>query len=280
MDVGSADWCAGETRTVAVTLKNIGQATWTDGSPDINIGVKWDADPDYYIPWRVNAGGLAPGSTQTYYLTVTAPFTTGTDHLTFDVVYEAVCWFGNNNSSCGPGNTVYTSSDLTIQAAPASAPVSSGASICFGTTTSLTASGAGAGEGYKWYSLASGGSLLKTAPVWSTPSLNSTTSYYVCRYNTTSLCESDRTAVTVTVYPPPVATISGTKNISCNAGSDGTITVDASGGSGSGYEFSRDNGDTWTSGASSPHVFTGLSAGSEYKIRVKDGNGCLSPKLQ
>ncbi|MBN2610089.1 MAG: hypothetical protein JXB00_00885 [Bacteroidales bacterium] len=112
MDIGSTSWYAGETRTVSVTVTNTGTATWTNASPDINIGVKWNADPDYLV--RVDANDLAPGESRTYNLDVTAPAGTGLNNLTFDVVNEADCWFGNNNGSCGPGNSVYISPDLTI----------------------------------------------------------------------------------------------------------------------------------------------------------------------
>jgi hypothetical protein len=112
MNTGSATWCAGEVRNVTVTVQNTGTATWTDASPDINIGCKWNADPDYLV--RVNAGNLAPGATNTYTLTMTAPATLGSNNLTFDIVNEGNCWFGNNNGSCGPGNSVYTSAAQTI----------------------------------------------------------------------------------------------------------------------------------------------------------------------
>lgn len=112
MNFGSTTWCPGETRTVSVTVRNSGTATWTDSGPDVNIGCKWNADPDYLV--RVHAGNLAPGATQTYYFTMTAPMTTGANNLRFDVVVEGSCWFGNNNGSCGPGNIVYVSPGLNI----------------------------------------------------------------------------------------------------------------------------------------------------------------------
>ncbi|TCO07432.1 glycine-rich domain-containing protein [Natronoflexus pectinivorans] len=112
MDIGDEVWEAGETRTVSVTVRNSGQAVWTDSDPDINIGIKWNADSDYLV--RTDAGNLAPGETRTYELTVTAPMALGTDNLTFDVVNEGACWFGNNNGVCGPGNTVFVSQDITI----------------------------------------------------------------------------------------------------------------------------------------------------------------------
>ena len=122
-DTGSAIWCAGDTRDVEVTIRNVGTATWTDSSPDINIGVRWNTDgaswADYYV--RVNAGNLAPGDTRTYTLPLTAsdffnpggygdPLAPGNNNITFDVVNEGNYWFRNNGSS------VFTTSNITIVA--------------------------------------------------------------------------------------------------------------------------------------------------------------------
>jgi hypothetical protein len=60
-------------------------------------------------------------------------------------------------------------------------------------------------------------------------------------------------------------------NETCNGQSIGSITVTASGGSGSGYTYSMDNGVTFQPS----NQFTGLAAAT-YEIVVKDSNGCLS----
>lgn len=57
----------------------------------------------------------------------------------------------------------------------------------------------------------------------------------------------------------------------CFGANDGTITVNAGGGSGS-YEYSKDGGANWQTG----NVFSGLGHGS-YTIQVKDSNGCIQP---
>lgn len=116
MNIGSNNWCAGETRTISVTVTNSGSATWTNTTPDINIGVKWNGDADYFV--RTDANGLAPGATQTYFLTLTAPLTSGTNNLTFDVVNENNFWFANNMNGGGPGNVVFVSPSLTINSLP------------------------------------------------------------------------------------------------------------------------------------------------------------------
>lgn len=110
---GSATWCAGETRNVQVTIKNTGTQSWTDvagtvPSPgrNFNIGAKWNTWGDYDV--RVDAQDLASGATQTFTLTMTAPTTPGSYVLSFNVVDEAVAWFGGD----------YPSSAITVVALP------------------------------------------------------------------------------------------------------------------------------------------------------------------
>jgi subtilisin-like proprotein convertase family protein len=133
MDTGSPTWCAGETRTVSVTVQNTGAQAWTNSSPDINIGIKWDGDPDYLV--RTDANGLASGETGTYSLTVTAPIA-GSNHLTFDVVNELAFWFANQ----GNGSLIYTSSAQTIFLLPTEVSVEPNQIICAGADVQLTSS--------------------------------------------------------------------------------------------------------------------------------------------
>lgn len=105
----------------------------------------------------------------------------------------------------GGGCTVRTATrTVTVYSSP-SAPATTGAYLCIGTTTSVTlsASGAIAGQVYKWYNAATGGTLLKTSTnntdnTYTTPALGVTTDYWVSISNGT--CESSRTQVTAT-YP-------------------------------------------------------------------------------
>lgn len=150
---GSATWCAGETRTISVTVKNVGSSAWTNSGPDINIGVKWNTNgtswADYHV--RTDAGGVAPGATQTFNFTITAsdatlgpiygsPLAAGTNNLTFDLVNEGNCWFANNSGACGPGNSVYTSSAITINPLPTGVNAGTDVSICGGSSTNLSGS--------------------------------------------------------------------------------------------------------------------------------------------
>jgi hypothetical protein len=161
-----------------------------------------------------------------------------------------------------------------------SAPTSLNTAICSGNTSTLTASGAVSGDKYKWYDAVSGGNLLKTSTnntdnTFTTPTLASTTNYWVSIISSAS-CEGARTQVTVTVSNT-VSSVNSHTDISCYAGSNGTITIQASGGI-TPYQFSVDNGTTYVVG-SNPYTYSGLSANVAYEIRVKDSIGCESPQI-
>lgn len=75
-----------------------------------------------------------------------------------------------------------------------------------------------------------------------------------------------------TITEPPAVTFSTSQiNVSCNAGSNGSITVTASGGTGT-LEYSKDNGSTYQAS----NVFSGLPQGT-YQIVVRDANLCTAP---
>lgn len=167
MDYGNSPWCAGETRNVSVTVKNIGQASWTNSSPDINVGVKWNQNgtswADYYV--RTDANNVAPGATATFTLPLTAsnyiagtgyttPLNAGINNISFDMVVEGVCWFGNNNVACGPGNAVFVSPNIVIAnpinitTHPSTVPQT----YCVGdNAASLSISATGTSPAYQWY---------------------------------------------------------------------------------------------------------------------------------
>lgn len=127
-----------------------------------------------------------------------------------------------------------------------SGPAASNISSCYNSTASLTATGAPGGSGYKWYSAATGGTLLYTGQNYTTGILNNSANYYVAFYNVdTSVCEGPRTAVAVTVKAPPV--VGNPANISICLNTGATFSIAASGTS-PGYQWqsSSDNGSTWT----------------------------------
>ena len=159
---GASTWCTGESRSVSVTVKNTGVTTWTNSSPDINIGVKWATNGSNWndYMYRQDAGSLAPGASQTYtfsdlqaknataaVLPPSAPtygtnLTSGTNYLYFDVVYEGCFWFAwNPGTACSvtcSGNTVLQTSAITILAKPTSVNAGPDMQICPSQTVTLS----------------------------------------------------------------------------------------------------------------------------------------------
>jgi hypothetical protein len=85
----------------------------------------------------------------------------------------------------------------------------------------------------------------------------------------TNGCLSSPLNVNITKSAPTANTLAA--NVSCYGGSNGSITVSSpSGGSGSGYTYSRDGENYQSSG-----TFSNLTIGT-YSIYVKDGVGCVN----
>jgi hypothetical protein len=258
MNTGAAVWCPGETRTVTVTVTNTGNMTWTNATPDINIGVKWNAEVDYFV--RTDANGLAPGASQTYSLTMTAPLVLGANNLTFDIVKEGAFWFSSNGSGAGPGNVVYTSPTITIS----SPTVSAGAAMAAICQSSASAVLGGSFGGTATAAVWSGGAGTFANNTGSTPG---TATY------TANASETGAITLTLTTSGGPCGTIFATKTITVNpkpvianitssicSGNAFTFTPSTGGGSSSNDIVPANTTYTW----SAPSVIgiTGTAAGT------------------
>ncbi|GAB3768468.1 hypothetical protein GCM10028818_02950 [Spirosoma horti] len=92
---------------------------------------------------------------------------------------------------------------VTINPKPAQPTVVSSVSYCQNSTAPSLASSVTSGSNLKWYATATGGTGSTVATTPSTGSIGSTT-YYVSQTNGSG-CESDRSAITVTIKPSPAA---------------------------------------------------------------------------
>lgn len=91
-------------------------------------------------------------------------------------------------------------------------------------------------------------------------------------------CPAVDATTPVTINASPTATVASKTNIACKSGTDGVITIHASGGTGA-YSYSVDNGATWMPSATDPYSYGGLIAIHLYRIMVKDANGCQSVSI-
>ncbi len=132
--------------------------------------------------------------------------------------------------------------------------------------TGIVVLGATASAGIiNWYSAASGGTSLGTGTSYTTPSISTTTTYYVDA--TSGTCTTaTRTAVIATVNALPTAP---TQNVDCSLGF-GQAVVNVTGPLGAGYEYRLDAG-TYQTGTS----FTAVANGS-HTITVRNAAGCTT----
>jgi len=205
--------------------------------------------------------------------TATASITGGTAPITYS--WSSGATASNATALCGGSYTVTVkdangcsiNKTATINASSAPpAPTANGVTICTGNTATLTASGSNGGV-YEWFSAASGGTALATGTNYTTPTLNSTTTYYVqIKENG---CSGPRTAVTVNIGN--ALTVSAGSNTSICNGDNYTLTATPNGGS---YTYTWDvSGNPGFSSQYNPTVTPTTT--TTYSVTVKDNNGCV-----
>lgn len=159
-----------------------------------------------------------------------------------------------------------TAVEVTVTPTPA-APTAPGTTICIGNTATLTASTAGGT--YRWYDASSGGNLLFTGAAYTTPTLNTTTNYFV--ESSINGCPGPRMTITVTVNPPPTAPIASGTTV-CS-GSSAILTATSPGGTYRWYDAPTGGNQL---GTGSP--FTTPIVTSNTTFYVETLLGCLSPR--
>jgi gliding motility-associated-like protein len=97
---------------------------------------------------------------------------------------------------------------------PPSLPTATGASRCNNGTVTLNATGGATGtQVYRWYADASSITILFTGAAFTTPTINTTTDFFVSVFDPVTLCESNRTTVTASIIstsPPQLNITSAT----------------------------------------------------------------------
>jgi gliding motility-associated-like protein len=147
-------------------------------------------------------------------------------------------------------------------------PTAAGATICSGTSATLTASGSGGT--YNWYNSPSSQKPLGTGATFQTPVLTASTTFYV--ESASGTCKSSRTAVTVTVNKAvPAPTAAG--QIVCS-GSSATLTASAQSGTFEWYDAAT-GGALLTSTAT--YTTPPITTTTTYYVQSVS-SGCASPR--
>ena len=154
-----------------------------------------------------NAVSVCPGNTATltvqspvvgyiyyWYATATSigPLGTGTSFTTPPILVATTYYVEAETGPCTSVRTPVAVSLITV-----TAPVVNGVTICSRNTATLNVQNPIAGYTYNWYAAASGGTSIGTGISFTTPVLNTATTYYVESVNLT--CSSARTAAVVSI---------------------------------------------------------------------------------
>ncbi|WP_183574592.1 PKD-like domain-containing protein [Mucilaginibacter sp. X5P1] len=153
---------------------------------------------------------------------------------------------------------------------PVAAPSVSGAIVCSGSATMLTATSTVKGGIYQWYNTPTGGTLLVTDSTYTTPALTATAKYYV--QTVVGDCTSARTAVSVTVLP----SVAAPKASGATICSGNYAVLTASGGSGNYGWYDSPAGGNLLSSAQ-VFVTSALTTNATYYVQTAS-NGCESTR--
>ena len=237
------------TATSAVAVGANATITYTGGDPSTST-----------YTWNFNGGTIISGSGQGPYSIQWS--TPGTKTITLSVTNAAGC--------------TSTISSQNVAVAPA-APTATGGSNCGTGTVLLTAAGGSpTGGTYNWYAASSGGTSLQssTSTTYTTPSISSTTTYYVSY--TSGGVESTRTAVVATIKAVPVSTF--TESVSTVAlNTNVTFTYTGGDPATSTYTWNFNGGTTVTGAGQGPYTIQWPTPGTKtITLSVTNSSGCTS----
>jgi len=205
-----------------------------------------------YRWYTVPTGGTAiAGQTNSTYTTPSLSTTT-----TFHVAI--------NNGTCESARTAVIATINT----PPTPPTTTGGASCGTSSVTLTVAGGTAGQ-YRWYNVPTGGTAIagQTNSTYITPSLSTTTTFYVAINNGT--CESNRTAVIATINTLPTAP-TATGAAACSTSS---VTLSAAGGAAGQYRwYTVPTGGTAITGETNGLFITpSLSVTTTYYVAINNG---------
>ncbi len=146
---------------------------------------------------------------------------------------------------------------------PPPAPTAPGVSRCNnGTVTLLATAGATGAQVYRWYADATSTTVLFTGASFTTPTILTTTNFFVSIFDPNTLCESNRTSVAATINNTSKPTLNASGTISLCQGASFLLSASAG--------FSSYN---WSNGALTQQIL--VTASGTFSVTVGIGI-CIS----
>ncbi len=192
---------------------------------------------------------------------------TGTNFTT-PALSSSTTYYAEAVNASGCPSSTRTPVNVTVNSLPQI--TGQGTSVCPGSSATITASSTDQNATINWYPNSAGGNILFTGLTFTTPVINSNTTYYAEAVdNNTGCISTNRSPVQVILLQPlaaPVVTIGSTTNSS--------VTFQWTAVSGAaGYEVSIDNGQTFATPSSGvnglTHTVSGLQPTQTVSIVVR-----------
>ena len=233
---GSQTICSGTTATLSATANGGTSLSWFDAPTGGNL---------------LASGGTfttpALNATTTYYIEVT-------------------------NGNCA--NTTRLPVVVTVTPAvalPVLAPI---ANACIGSSATLSVSNPDPAQTYRWYSAATGGTLLFTGSTFVTPALNADITYFLEAANGSCVSPS-RVPASVTVTPRPAIPTVTASSLNVNAGQTATLTA-SSNESGVTFNWYDSQSSTTPVFSGSTFVTPPITTTTSYFVESVSASGCAS----
>lgn len=249
---------------VTITSQPSGSSVCAGEATSFTVGVGGTAP--YTYQWEFYNGSswssVINGSPVGAVYTNSTSGVLGVSGITQPNAYQYRCIITN----CSGSNSVTTSSaTLTVNPIPVITGTTSGSLCGPGAVTLGATTNAGT---INWYSTATGGTSLGTGTSFNTPSLTTTTTFYVDA--TSNGCTTQtRTPVIATINPIPLTPVVSVTQPTCSVAT-GTITVTPPTDAGMTYSI---DGSTYTN---TTGIFTSVASGT-YTVTARSPAGCTSP---
>lgn len=217
----------------------------------------------------LNVNNPQPGLTYNWYQTLTGGtiVATGNNFTTIALSANTTYYVEAMNT----GGCTSTRTLVTVSVTPLPQVTVQFTGACPGSSATLTATANVPNATIKWYSSVTGGSALFTGNTFTTPALNSNTSYYVEVTNDATMCTSTRQLVSVPLLQP-LAAPNVTVDLTSLNNSSVNFKWNAVTGA-KGYQVSVDNGQTYIDPSSGStgltHTITGLQPNQTATILVR-----------
>ncbi|WP_160712343.1 gliding motility-associated C-terminal domain-containing protein [Chitinophaga solisilvae] len=167
-----------------------------------------------------------PSLTYRWYSTATGgtPLFTGPVYVVKGLTASADFYAEVSAGSCA--GAARTKVSIGVGTAPVPILESNNVTVCQGGTAILKVTSSTTGITYKWYTAATGGTLLFTGPIFTTPVVNTTTQFYVEAVGTGQCGKpSARATATVNAVPVPAAPVIVTPNVSTCIGQNISLAI-------------------------------------------------------